>query len=1257
MTRFALISVIGQFCLLYPRGVSTACSIYIQSTNIKYLDASQLTLFNITDPCTITCADGYYGDFCQDLSQYSNLPAGPWNQAGYCVAGAATLRSMSIDVSALSSVQYTKKDSVLIGISNAGSRSSSVVSEVSLYSRVITPVLYNSPAGSLNAVLVRKGVVYVARTYRVLGVDSYDIAVLAAPMQPQRLMPTAMSAILFEVCVDKGAVVSYVYSPSKISACYPNGVCVTWLPSIATASGMVVAADCLKSVYVSSLSSILKVTKDGATTLKTTPSTIYCMTGIPEVNVLLYKLKSDMWQINLGTGATTSLPLGVTQTQEMMCSTDVSEQSNQILIVQNGVVSTLEAVQAPCPYGTTSTRLLCNSTAQCTPCPSPPPGAYTIEGSVSCEWRCRVGYDKIGSKCVAPTLLPCPAYFRISAVSSGLCTPSVMPWADQGKYAVSTSYSSQQLFPSASSPVYTLASSGGALIHAVTGQFYISFSNGASWAVLSVTPYSAVSCYYSSQNGYYYLSSRRGILWTAFTTQRAEGTQHCLWALNASNAVASNGPLTVVQAWALDGKLCSATGEGGGVTGVTGVYAILCGYNYVSYAAMTPNSALSPAVGGPVPGYSDGVFLAARFNAPSSLVADYSSGESRLYIADTGNCVIREVDLARGVVVTVAGSIAGSSAGSIAGSSAGSSCQRVDGALADAALVYPTNLVYTPYDGFFLFTDRFPNEQAATVRQFHAPTSRVDTIAASPFVFSQVSGIAASGSAVLVISQRMYYVYSTASALCPAGSSAWAGGAYSADDCLPCPAFHYSDASGACRPCSTPVCGLPGQLLIPCQLGADAYCGACTNKPAGSKYTGPSSVPGVGLQAGDCAWVYTPPCPVGYYNSSYNSSGVCANCPAWSTTAKSGSKSLSDCACVGGGGWVNGACVLPSPFTSMPSTCSPLAVCTYAEPAFPFPIMPACTSFDVDSVAGVCPCQPGEYIRQIYPKVCAACPAGLYSPSGRGCRPCPYLTEPSTDMTSCRCTAGTYDVSFSSTPACVCGPGKAFSAASGCGACPVNTYSQVVRGYSAVAYMQPLQCTACPAGTWSQAGATVCAPCALGYFRRTSDAACRSCDAGAYAPYPAVPLCVDCVASCGGRMEVQCPTDETLYMCLECPARRANSAFNGQRNCATSCNAGFYELDGECVGCSGYSRASCPEGNRFVECSAYTDVGCVSCVNASMPLSFASWSYRSDVPDGPSTVCEWVCNEGYSAQLPVGVDVGWECVKAGEWSVWDLFTW
>ena len=373
---------------------------------------------------------------------------------------------------------------------------------------------------------------------------------------------------------------------------------------------------------------------------------------------------------------------------------------------------------------------------------------------------------------------------------------------------------------------------------------------------------------------------------------------------------------------------------------------------------------------------------------------------------------------------------------------------------------------------------------------------------------------------------------------------------------------------------------------------------------------------------------------------------------------------MMDCKCMGGGGltgtWnVDVYCVIPSPFASPPAICNPLLECTpYAEPTSLFSILPISSScsFVEDSQFGVCPCQPGEYIQQIYPKICTPCPPGLYSPSGRDCMTCPYLTEPSLDKATCRCAAGTRDVALYQETECVCGPGKAFYASMGCVACPQNTYN----GHTALMgeltiQSPPMQCLQCPDGMVSKLsnGGAVCDPCPGGQYRQSSDLVCQSCPPSQYAPDSAAPNCVDCSAGCGGMKETECPTDKNLFMCSICPEPRANSAFNGYRDCATSCNAGLYELDSECMQCTEHYKATCPEGNQYVPCSRYANAGCVGCVNASMPLNFAVWSYVPQTPGGPSTSCEWECEVGYSKQNRVET---WECAKAGEWSVWDLFT-
>ena len=92
--------------------------------------------------------------------------------------------------------------------------------------------------------------------------------------------------------------------------------------------------------------------------------------------------------------------------------------------------------------------------------------------------------------------------------------------------------------------------------------------------------------------------------------------------------------------------------------------------------------------------------------------------------------------------------------------------------------------------------------------------------------------------------------------------------------------------------------------------------------------------------------------------------------------------------------------------------------------------------------------------------------------------------------------------------------------------------------------------------------------------------------------------------------------------------------------------------------CTAYNRQTCGNGSLHVPCSAYKDAVCVPCINASMPLNYAVWSYASATAGGPNAICNWECEAGYEArQLPVdGVQSVWECVLAEAWSVWDLFT-
>jgi hypothetical protein len=140
-------------------------------SNIQYL--AQPNPYLLTDPCTITCSLSYTGDFCLDQTPlFSKLPMGPWNQPCYYTVGSGTLRTMSIDVSGINSIQFTARDSLLIGIQAA---TNSVV-EIALYSRTITPVLTAPAGGSYDSLVVRNCIVYTARTTQ-SGGSSYTYSI------------------------------------------------------------------------------------------------------------------------------------------------------------------------------------------------------------------------------------------------------------------------------------------------------------------------------------------------------------------------------------------------------------------------------------------------------------------------------------------------------------------------------------------------------------------------------------------------------------------------------------------------------------------------------------------------------------------------------------------------------------------------------------------------------------------------------------------------------------------------------------------------------------------------------------------------------------------------------------------------------------------------------------------------------------------------------------------------------------------------
>ena len=1208
----------------------------IQYNNMQYITPFQLGLYNISDNCTITCNTGYYGDLCQSWAQYANMPQGPWNQAGYYTVGQGIVRNINMDLTNIRQIQYTGSDSILVGIQLLVTQVSLV--QISLYSKTITLIL--SPptnVGAIDALVVRYGLIYVARTFSQYSYGPFDVAVYSSPFNAQKLFPITERALVIEVFRDKGTTIAFIYTFNKnIISCYPSNKCLTWLSSYPTGTmlltGILCGIDCPYNLYVSYDTYIYKlnavITSNtpsvSSTLVMTSPSRILCWAGDAYAGVMIYRTSSSLFQVNLIGYKGYSISLG---SPGASCSLDISDLRSQIMLFQSNALNTLEALQYACSYKQSSLALFSNSTSSCYSCPDPPENANHVVGSVTCDWTCSAPYIKKGSWCVSQIIQPCPAYYI--AVDNGLCTPSLQPWAASGSYVVSVaaniqSYSSALSMPNTSPnpPPYLFASNSTTAFMTSGGYIYYSTLQYA-W-IKSSMPTSTINlCLDTNYNNFYYMSWNANILWVAFTKTYSAST-NCLWALNSTDP----SKLVVLNYWQLGAQLCSLA-AGSNYLGT--IYPIFCNANYISQLTST---GMLPLAGKFDTGYNDGMLTDSMFKNPSSVVY-YNS---RLYIADKGNCVIREVDLVRGNVNTVAG---------VQGV-----CQR-----SSTTVVYPTNLVYSAFSGFFLFLDQYPYETYPSIRQLHVPTFTLQTIQAAlfpPSIFP-ITSLVGFTDRILVASSNLYYHISASTMQCPSGTTTQAGVAMSIGGCYPCYTGYFSTPTG-CKTCSTPNCSKAGQLIIPCQPDMDAYCGNCTNKPSNvqSIYTGPSTIPGSVSGGGDCPWAYIPPCPIGYYSSN----NQCLSCPPFSTTISTGKTSISDCKCLGNGVWNNNQCTVPSPYTSMPDLCDPLHSCQpYVEPSSVFNILPSCNAFITQSSAQVCPCDYGQYIAQIYPWRCMQCPSGLYGPTGKGCQNCPMFMEPSLSQMECKCSIGSQNIMVeSNTPVCACGPGKAFDTTLGCHDCPANSFNNNI---FILQQGMEVTCTPCNAGQFAAPGSIECTPCGLGKFRPLDEPECLDCPSGQYSPDPTQDACTDCSVTCDGMLETICPTDSTKLICSECPEPRPNSNFNGKRNCTTDCNSGFYELDGICTECTEFNLTTCPAGWILIPCAAYYDASCIPCVNSTKPLNFAEWTYSPDVNSGPNTLCTWDCIQGYTPQpihLPAGLGPIWECALVGTWSVWDLFT-
>jgi hypothetical protein len=449
---------------------------------------------------------------------------------------------------------------------------------------------------------------------------------------------------------------------------------------------------------------------------------------------------------------------------------------------------------------------------------------------------------------------------------------------------------------------------------------------------------------------------------------------------------------------------------------------------------------------------------------------------------------------------------------------------------------------------------------------------------------------AAESGAALVLANRTHTAWvRRLQAACPEHSTSTRGA-----DCAECPRARYA-RPGGCAECTAPACDA-NQTLVPCSGSRDAYCRQCSGR-----------APYPFVYGGNCSLVPVAPCPAGFYGAT-----TCAACPTWYGPAAYASVPQDGvCACFPTGVLINGTlCVVASPFALGLGSAQALADAPWVREL-------ACTFLE-------CPLH-GCYLQQAFPRVCAACPEGLFGRNGLWCERCGGLRAPTLARDACVCLPPT---EMGPDGACVCPPGFAAGGEDGCVACAGGTYqSEPVPLWEDHLGQPVVLCQACPAGTVSSEDRGRCVPCPTGTYREGLAPACLPCaSAKAYARDPTRgDSCVECSAACGyGERWRPCPVDPALFVCEACGPllSEAHRLVTGRdnRDCWTECGAGFYQTGGACVACR---TGVCPHGFIFTPCTRYADYNCGRpCVNASKPPLNSVWA------EG----CSWACAPGYAVR-------------------------
>jgi hypothetical protein len=123
---------------------------------------------------------------------------------------------------------------------------------------------------------------------------------------------------------------------------------------------MACGIDCPTSLYLSAGNNLLKLTDNGvavtSSAIVSHATNINCLASVPAINTLLYRVGTVVRQISSTASKNSSYGAILTLAARTMsvCSLDISESNTQIILVESGVINTLETLQQPCEYRSTS---------------------------------------------------------------------------------------------------------------------------------------------------------------------------------------------------------------------------------------------------------------------------------------------------------------------------------------------------------------------------------------------------------------------------------------------------------------------------------------------------------------------------------------------------------------------------------------------------------------------------------------------------------------------------------------------------------------------------------------------------------------------------------------------------------------------------------------------------------------------------------------------------------------------------------------